>query len=343
MANGENYGNLSACGFDINSYSLAMLLAISPIRLIQTVVGVNRETGVTKYRGHCISFESDYLAVLDSDIERISKIGRGESIADDMLKIQVPNIHYDKNIGISLQGPKGLLEVIRTNMPGTIAPAEVDKDQVLKICKAFHAINTTIYQKHCELMDNEQEIINKLEKGQESIYDSVVSDERQEIQKLSQKVESDVSKSKSDYEHLGYQQVILVNKKISKGGPGQSKKVLICMAKALGIKQDEEIGDDEGDEMDDMEEEGIELTDDDNIPRGQGSATAGCASSLGDDDDDNDMDVEGKANEDRPTVPVIGLSRHSTPICEYKDTKSILLLAFPYLFQLGEGCNIKVI
>jgi len=55
--------------------------------------------------------------------------------------------------------------------------------------------------------------------------------------------------------------------------------------------------------------------------------------------------VEGKANEDedRQRTPVIGLSRHSTPICEYKDTKSILLLAFPYLFQLGEGCNIKVI
>jgi len=154
------------------------------------------------------------------------------------------------------------------------------------------------------------------------------------------------------YEHLGYQQVILVNKKISKAGVGQSKKVLICMAKALGIKQDEEMGDDndEHDEEDEEDEEGEDISD----PRlrGHGSATAaGCSSSV-ENDDDNDMEVEGKtsvdedetkANDNTRNVPVIKLGRQSTPICEYKDTKAIFLLAFPYLFQLGEGCNIKVI
>jgi hypothetical protein len=230
MANNEDYGNLAALGHDVNQYSMATLMAISPIRLIKTVVGVNQELNAYKVKGHCISFESDHLAVLESDINRIVKIGRGEDVSQ-IPKIMVPNVNFHNSINISFQGPKEKLEHIRTNLPGMVTPAQVDKEEVIKICQALLHVNTAIYKQHCQLPDDIEETKTELQREQNLVNDTMVSDTRLQTREMSKSAASDVAKPLSDIPNIDFEHVLICNKKITKGSAGNSKKIMLCMPK----------------------------------------------------------------------------------------------------------------
>jgi len=194
------------------------------------------------------------------------------------------------------------------------------------------------------------------------VNDSMVSDIRLHTREISKSAASDVAKPLSDIPNIDFEHVLICNKKITKGSVGNSKKVMICMAKALipGFKEtgDEgEIGEYHEDEEEDEEEKGedleVEDVDDMYQPRqgGHGTATASAQPPSDDDEKEEEDEIgedqeeevdETKHNEEIPTRPHIRLGRLDQPVCEFRNTRSIFLLAFPYLFQLGEGCNFKV-
>jgi hypothetical protein len=182
IANHENYGDLRAIGIDVNLMSLATLMALSPVRLIQSVVGINQEKDALKKSGHCISFESDHLSVRDADLERIIKIGKGVD-AGKSPKVLVPNTDISGSLSISFQGPQGEVEKIQRNIAGFATPAIVNAQHVVDTMKALMVVNPIMMENCYE--DPSRDIPTLLENENQKICDSMLTDTRNHIQKLS--------------------------------------------------------------------------------------------------------------------------------------------------------------
>jgi hypothetical protein len=260
-------------------------------------------------------------------LERIIKIGKGVD-AGKSPKVLVPNTDISGSLSISFQGPQGEVEKIQRNIAGFATPAIVNAQHVVDTMKALLVVNPIMMENCYE--DPSRDIPTLLENENQKICDSMLTDTRNHIQKLSKSAACDIAKPSSDMSEIGFEHVMLVNKNVNQNNTNHSLSMLKVLASAL---------------IPDFEKE----KDIDTNSGSNGSNTAGVNTDCTgmDDDHDDDEHKEDETAEDvpsssMPSVPSIGLVRQSDPVCEFTNTKDIFLLSFPYLFQLGQGCNFKV-
>jgi hypothetical protein len=312
LANNEDYGCMSRCGVKIEEMTIADRLAINPVRLLQSVVKIapnnRRKPGQPaevpdkgSYHGHCITFECESL--LPATRRLIDTLEQGGSGMGEAGKMELPNTDIHESIRCLFVGYKGDFEPIKAGLPGLILPTTIQADLVYEILKCLVRINP-LFNYHVKVDENEDVVAKRKEELQQAatcIMESTVIDNREMTSKRDEAGRSDIARPSEDN---FFGNVLLYKPHFSTNTKETKRRFLDIFRKTvLGIDEPPEA--ELADSMDEKEE-------------GEGDYLSG-----------GDPETTTR------------LRRGKDPICEFTDMSRIVLLAFPHLFQLGEGYKFK--
>jgi hypothetical protein len=244
LARNEDYGNMSKCGINTQELTIADKLAISPVRIIQTLLKIcsktrNKQTNKNDsntapskdtYSGHCISFESDSFLPHTSKI--LNSLNQKTKLNPED-KIKLPNNDIENAFKVLFVGPKGEYELIKNNLPGWKYPVSLNKDIVIQFLECASIMNS-FFVDYAEF--NKEDAQLSLTNSTERILNNAVIDPRIATAELDAKMKSDISRT-NDGEYIGH--ILIVNNSLKSSKGESARKILQCLKRAICSDEDD--------------------------------------------------------------------------------------------------------